>query len=135
MTWRKGESGNPRGRLTGSGGREKLISDRLRVHLKRPWKGKDDEEEMTNADRIAEVLVEAATNGEAWAISQVFDRIEGKSVQMLEHAGGSEMRVIVTSGLVREQQIVDADYQEAEIVPTKLIGTKTNGTNGSNGHG
>ena len=81
MTWKKGESGNPKGRVTGSGGREKLISDRLRVHLKRPWKGRDDKEEMTNADRIAEVLVEAATNGEAWAISQVFDRIEGKSVR------------------------------------------------------
>jgi hypothetical protein len=135
MTWRKGESGNPRGRLTGSGGREKLISDRLRVHLKRPWKGKDDEEEVTNADRIAEVLVEAATNGEAWAISQVFDRIEGKAVQPLEHAGDSEVRVIVASGLVREQQIVDADYQEAETVPTKLIETKASGTNGSNGHG
>jgi len=84
MAWKKGESGNPRGRITGTGGREKLISDRVRVHLKRPWKGKADEEEKTNADRIAEVLIEAATNGEPWAISQVFDRIEGKPQVLLE---------------------------------------------------
>ena len=50
---------------------------------------------------------------------------------MLEHGGGGEMRVIVTSGLVREQQVVDADYEEAETVPTKLIGTNGGSGNGS----
>jgi len=96
MTWKKGESGNPKGRVTGSGGREKLISDRLRVHLKRPWKGRDDKEEMTNADRIAEVLIEAATNGEPWAISQVFDRIEGKPTQMLDTPETRPLLQVVT---------------------------------------
>ena len=96
MTWKKGESGNPKGRVTGSGGREKLISDRLRVPLKRTWKGRDDKEEMTNADRIAEVLIEAATNGEPWAISQVFDRIEGKPTQMLDTPETRPLLQVVT---------------------------------------
>jgi len=84
-------SAMPRGRITGTGGRQKLISDRLRVHLKRPWKGKADDEEKTNADRIAEVLIEAATNGSLPHALAVMDRTEGKPAQMLEHAVEHQM--------------------------------------------
>jgi hypothetical protein len=59
---------------TGSGGRDKLISDRLRVHLVRPFKGKGSKEEMTNADKIAENLVAAAgKNASLPAIAIIMD--------------------------------------------------------------
>ena len=83
MAWKKGESGNPSGKKPGTlGGRNKLISDRLRVHLLRPFAGADDDAEMTNADKIAENLVHAAAHdSNLQAIVVILDRLEGKPVQ------------------------------------------------------
>src|SRR5438552_348239 len=116
---------NPRGQQ-----RDKLYREALRLVL-----CEDPDEPfppVTEADGpmkrlrgIARVHVKKAEEGDMQAIKELADRLDGKPAQMLEHVGGGEMRVIVTSGLVREQQIVDADYQEAETVPTKLIGTET----------
>jgi Family of unknown function (DUF5681) len=123
MVWKNGQSGNPGGRP-----REKEFAAQLRLVLAEAV-DENDPKSVRKMRRIAEKLVDCALAGEPWAIAQVADRLDGRPTQILEHAGGGEMRVIVTSALVREQQIVDADYQEAETVPTKLIGT-----NGSNGH-
>lgn len=130
MGWKKGQSGNPGGRPFGS---EKAYTEALRIVSKEEV---DDPnrpgERISKLRRMADIVFDKALTGENWAIQHIVERFEGRAVQMVEHAGGGEMRVIVTSGLVREQQIVDADYQEAETAPTRLIGT--NG-NGSNGHG
>jgi hypothetical protein len=113
---------NPRGQQ-----RDKPYREALRMELAEM--GVD----LKKLREIARAHIEKAVAGDMQAIKELADRLDGKAVQLLEHAGGGEMRVIVTSGLVREQQIIEADYQEAETVPTKLIGT--NGANGSNGHG
>jgi uncharacterized protein DUF5681 len=125
MPWKKGQSGNPLGRLPG----EKEFAAQLRLVLAEAV-DENDPKSVRKMRRIAEKLVDCAMSGEPWAIAHVADRIDGKPTQLLEHGGGGEIRVIVTSTLVREQQIVDADYQEAETMPTKLIGG-----NESNGHG
>src|SRR5262249_7964081 len=79
---RKGKA-NPAGKKPGTlGGRNKLLSDRLRVHLLRPFAGADDKTEMTNADKIAENLVHlAAHDSNLQAITTIFDRVEGKPAQ------------------------------------------------------
>ncbi len=74
MPWKKGQSGNPLGRLPG----EKQFADQLRIVLAEPV-DKNDPKSVRKMRRIAEKLAECALNGEPWAISQVADRIDGKA--------------------------------------------------------
>jgi hypothetical protein len=71
---KKGQSGNPLGRLPG----EKQFADQLRIVLAEPV-DKNDPKSVRKLRRIAEKLAECALNGEAWAIAQVADRIDGKA--------------------------------------------------------
>jgi hypothetical protein len=74
MPWKKGQSGNPFGRLPG----EKQFADQLRIVLAEPV-DKNDPKSVRKLRRIAEKLAECALNGEPWAICQVADRIDGKA--------------------------------------------------------
>ena len=74
MAWKKGQSGNPLGRLPG----EKQFADQLRIVLAEPV-DKNDPKSVRKMRRIAEKLAECALNGEPWAICQVADRIDGKA--------------------------------------------------------
>src|SRR5262245_53967647 len=74
MPWKKGQSGNPLGRLPG----EKQFADQLRIVLAEPV-DKNDPKSVRKMRRIAEKLAECALNGEPWAICQVADRIDGKA--------------------------------------------------------
>lgn len=71
MAWKKGRSGNPGGKP-----REKPFLDALKVALSAP-----DLDGTPKLRRIAEGLVNAAIDGEAWAIQQVADRLDGKPLQ------------------------------------------------------
>lgn len=75
MAWKPGQSGNPRGRLS-----EKLFADAVRIAVNEedPISGK------RKLRRIAEKLVELALEGEAWAIQQVADRLDGKPAQSID---------------------------------------------------
>lgn len=42
---------------------------------------------VTKLRTIAEKLVEAAESGEAWAIREIADRVDGKPMQAIEHSG------------------------------------------------
>jgi hypothetical protein len=79
MPWKKGQSGNPLGRLPG----EKQFADQLRIVLAEPV-DKNDPKSVRKMRRIAEKLVECALNGEPWAISQVADRIDGKATAEIQ---------------------------------------------------
>jgi hypothetical protein len=79
MPWKKGQSGNPLGRLPG----EKQFADQLRIVLAEPV-DKNDPKSVRKMRRIAEKLVECALNGEPWAIAQVADRIDGKAALSLD---------------------------------------------------
>ena len=79
MAWKKGQSGNPLGRLPG----EKQFADQLRIVLAEPV-DKNDPQSVRKLRRIAEKLVECALNGEPWAICQVADRIDGKATAEIQ---------------------------------------------------
>jgi Family of unknown function (DUF5681) len=72
MAWKKGESGNPRGRLT-----EKVFADTLRIVMAET----DEVSGKRKLRRIVEKLAEAAIEGQPWAILQVADRLDGKPAQ------------------------------------------------------
>lgn len=61
--------------------------------------GKDKWEALTD---VAEKLVQAALNGEGWAIKEIADRIEGKAAQQVNLSGadGEKLTVsLVVNGL------------------------------------
>jgi Family of unknown function (DUF5681) len=72
MAWKKGESGNPKGRMT-----EKVFADTLRIVMAET----DEASGKRKLRRIVEKLAEAAIEGESWAILQVADRLDGKPAQ------------------------------------------------------
>ena len=78
MAWKKGQSGNPLGRP-----KEKAFADTIRMVLAEdcPKTGK------RKLRRLAEKLYEQAMKGEAWAMCQIADRLDGKPAQALEHSG------------------------------------------------
>lgn len=72
MAWKKGQSGNPKGRLN-----ERVFADTLRLVVSEP----DEATGKRKLRRIVERLAEAAMAGESWAVQQVADRLDGKPPQ------------------------------------------------------
>lgn len=70
MAWVKGQSGNLNGRP-----KEKPFGDVVRMELAAA--GKD----FQALREIARKLIEAAKNGEQWAIQMIADRLDGKPAQ------------------------------------------------------
>lgn len=85
MTFEKGKSGNPGGKR-----KEKLFTDALRTEL---MHAHDEDYKIpqgaTNLQVVARKLVEAGASGNAMAIKEIADRIEGKSDAnvSVEHSG------------------------------------------------
>jgi hypothetical protein len=100
MPWKKGQSGNPLGRLPG----EKQFADQLRIVLAEPV-DKNDPKSVRKLRRIAEKLAECALNGEPWAISQVADRIDGKATAEVQTEQRHRYVVEMPPELTREQWI------------------------------
>ncbi len=75
MTFQKGKSGNP-------GGRPK--QRKFREALSLALSENDQKTGQPKLRRIADKLVEAAMQGESWAIREVADRTDGKAVQAVE---------------------------------------------------
>jgi Family of unknown function (DUF5681) len=100
MAWKKGQSGNPLGRLPG----EKQFADQLRIVLAEPV-DKNDPKSVRKMRRIAEKLVECAMNGEPWAISQVADRIDGKATAEIQTEQRHRYVIEAPAQLTREEWI------------------------------
>ena len=81
MTFQPGNSGNPGGRRG-----EKIFADALRIALNEDIE--DQGKTKKKARAIADKLVSEALKGEAWAIQQVMDRMDGKPAQAI--IGGDE---------------------------------------------
>lgn len=71
MPWKKGQSGNPEGRK---------VEGKWREVLDRAIK-QDDGKRLRAA---AEKLLECAANGESWAVKELGDRLDGKSIQPIQ---------------------------------------------------
>ena len=95
MPWKKGQSGNPLGRLPG----EKQFADQLRIVLAEPV-DKNDPKSVRKMRRIAEKLVDCALNGEPWAIAQVADRIDGKAALSVDGVTFTHRYVIEVPALM-----------------------------------
>jgi len=84
MTWKKGQSGNPRGRPA----KGKAMSEELRRLLQRQAPGKKE----TNLEVIVAKLVALALEGgQLDAIKYICDRLEGRPPQAIE-LGGDKAR-------------------------------------------
>jgi len=71
------ERGAPLGSQNAKKG--KLFYDQLRKVLV--------QEDALRLRKIAEKLVEAAEEGEAWAVKEIMDRVDGKAIQATEITG------------------------------------------------
>jgi len=106
MPWKKGQSGNPLGRLPG----EKQFVDQLRIVLAEPV-DKNDPQSVRKMRRIA-------MKGEGWAISLVADRIDGKATAEIQTEQSNRYVIEVPAELTREQWI-------QKYSPSPPIGTST----------
>jgi len=79
MTWQKGQSGNPNGRPR----KNRAMTDELRCLLQRKWQPRD----TTTRELIAQQLICLALTADLDAIKYIFDRVDGKPAQSLEHSG------------------------------------------------
>jgi Family of unknown function (DUF5681) len=84
LTWVRGQSGNPRGRIRG----EPELAPALRRLLRRrdPATGKQ------NKLLVAEALLARALSGEVDAIREVFNRVDGPLNLPVEHSGDARVR-------------------------------------------
>jgi hypothetical protein len=84
MPWKRGQSGNPLGRLS-----EKPFRDALRMVIAAA--GTD----LKKLRRIAEALVEKAESGDLQAIKEVADRLDGKPALSAEITTDHTLRFVV----------------------------------------
>jgi len=86
------KGGAPLGNQNGKKG--KLFYDQLRVALV--------QEDKRRLRTIAEKLVKAAENGDAWAIKEIIDRVDGKAIQATEISGvdGADLANLQTINIV-----------------------------------
>lgn len=85
MSWRKGQSGNPKGRPP----KGKAMSEELRRLLARQASGS----KRTNLEVLVANLIDMALAGQLDAIKYICDRLEGRPAQAVE-LGGDEARPI-----------------------------------------
>ena len=91
--WRRGESGNPRGRPI----QPITLTDTLLWRLGR-----------SGARDLADKLIELAKAGNLQAIQYIYDRIEGKPRQQLTHTDESEPAIVkVLRKLATDQTALD----------------------------
>jgi hypothetical protein len=80
MPFQPGQSGNPKGKLN-----EKIATDALRMAVaetitKGRFKGR------TKLRRIADKITSCALKGEPWACGMVYDRLEGRAMQVIDQS-------------------------------------------------
>lgn len=78
MPFQPGQSGNPKGTQ-----REKKFAAALERAIKQ-----DDAKRLREA---AEKLLDLAAAGEAWAVKELADRLDGRAAQSVEHSGEIEL--------------------------------------------
>lgn len=112
MVWKPGTSGNPAGRA-----KDKVARTALVMALKEAG------EDMPRLRTIMTRVIAEAEKGEAWAVTFIADRLDGKPAQV--HIGDEEedaiksKHTVVERVIVHHHQIDDSD--EPDLYPT--IGT------------
>lgn len=96
--WKKGQSGNPKGRQP-----EQLFKTALKLALECGNEGGG------RLRTVAEKLADAAAKGEPWAIKEVADRMDGKAAQQLNVSKTSSFEEMSDDQLA---ELADAVRQE-----------------------
>lgn len=78
MTFKKGASGNARGRPKSY----ESMADLLRQFAAEPYGGS-----LTHKERIAQMVVQQAARGQPWAIEFFVNRTDGKVTEKVEQSG------------------------------------------------
>jgi hypothetical protein len=114
------------GQFANTNARGKILTDALKRALARSGDG----DMYAGANKVVQVAVDAALAGEQWAIKEIWDRLEGKPAQAIEHQGadGNPFRV---EHIVRT--IVDARNSNAKSVPTIVDARPVSGSVGGAG--
>ena len=86
MTFKQGQSGNPRGRPK----RGQSFADALRSALKE----RDPQTKQTALTRVADAAVRKALAGDMGAIAFIAERLDGKVPDEIETSGG--LQIVVT---------------------------------------
>ena len=74
MPWAPGQSGNPGGRP-----KTKVVSDLIKARLARITEG----DPRSDAERLAEVIVDGALEGDIQFIKELLNRVEGKVADVI----------------------------------------------------
>lgn len=90
MPWAKGQSGNPKGRIS-----DKLWRDAIMRAVKRRASGQD----PRALDKLADKVVALGLDGDMQAIKEIGDRIDGKPVQPQAGADGESPQEMVVRWL------------------------------------
>jgi hypothetical protein len=96
-SWKKGQSGNPRGRPR----RGLCLSDLLRKELDRTGPAG-----VAHKEALVSALVEAACEGDLRAIDMIFDRLEGRPAQRHE-VGGPDAGPILLGAHISDEERID----------------------------
>lgn len=102
MTFKPGQSGNPRGRPRGTE-REKVITQMLTSALNEAHASGD----KSKMRAVIDAWIEAAIGGELSAIIAIADRLEGKPIMSIDHSGELDVvpRTISAEPLTEQQWI------------------------------
>lgn len=99
MPFKKGQSGNPKGRPRGTV--TKPWTDALRLAVNRTVRDEKGRQRK-RLNIIAEATAKAAEQGDMLAIREIADRLEGKVSQTQVIEGGeSPVRIVVETGVER----------------------------------
>jgi Family of unknown function (DUF5681) len=110
--WRKGVCQNPRGRRAGQS-----LTDVLQARIKLvPRESKTGvKDRRTSLERVADALIAKAVDGHIPAISEIFDRLEGRPRQSVSIASESaSLRELAEIDGIPPAEIVSATLQMLE---------------------
>lgn len=112
MVFKPGQSGLPGGR---NNPRNRMLTDALIVRLLHEEGVEAGPKQLrTNLQVIVEKLVDMARNGDAYAIKECWDRVEGKALQTLDVTKVSELDDITLERLQRLASVLDRRVIENE---------------------
>jgi len=105
--WKSGESGNPQGRP-----KKRTLSEELRARLEEEYPDRPD---ATYGRMVAEALVDMAikNGGAIAAISEIFDRIEGRPRQSVELKSDPEKTALIERAISALMERQDMSRDEA----------------------
>ena len=93
--WRKGQSGNPKGRPK----KADCLTSLLKEEIEKV--DPEDKDGRTHMEMIVDATMRLAKNGNATALKEIWERMDGKVRDKLELTGGAELVQRLTEGRKR----------------------------------